>query len=106
MAWRKKLPAELPAAQARCALTALIRKTLESSSTYQNGWLTIGLYGSQPNIADTYNNQGSPYLCSLVFLPLGLPQTDPFWADPAVEWSSRKIWTGKDFPNDHSKDLR
>jgi hypothetical protein len=106
MAWRKKLPVELPPAQVRCALTALIRKTLESPSTYRDGWLTIGLYGSQPNIADTYNNQGSPYLCSVVFLPLGLGQTDPFWADSATDWSARKIWSGKDFPNDHSKDIR
>ncbi len=106
MAWRKKLPAELPPAQVRSALTAVLKKTTESPSTYKNGWLTIGLYGSQPDIADSYNNQGSPYLCTAIFLPLGLPETDDFWKGPSVEWSSKKIWSGKDFPNDHSKDLR
>jgi len=105
IAWRKKLPVELSPAQVRCALTAVIRKTLESPTTYNNGWLTIGLYGSQPGIADSYNNQGSPYLCTTIFLPLGLPETDEFWQGPPTQWSAQKIWSGKDFPNDHSKDL-
>jgi hypothetical protein len=106
MAWRKALPASLTPAQVRCALTAVIRKTLESSSTYKNGWLTIGLYGEQPDLADFYNNQGSMYICTNIFLPLGLGDTDPFWADPAAKWSAQKIWSGENFPNDHSADLR
>jgi len=106
MAWRKALPASLSPAQVRCALTAVIRKTLESPSTYKNGWLTIGLYGEQPDLADFYNNQGSMYICTNIFLPLGLPDTDPFWADPAAKWSAQKIWSGENFPNDHSVDLR
>lgn len=106
MAWRKALPKELSPEQVRCALTAVIKKTLESPSTYKNGWLTFGLYGSQPNIADFYNNQGSPYLATAIFLPLGLPETDAFWANPPAKWSAQKVWTGEDFPNDHSSDLR
>lgn len=106
MAWRKALPKELSPAQVRCALTAVIKKTLESPTTYKNGWLTLGLYGSQPNIADFYNNQGSPYLATSIFLPLGLPETDSFWANPPVKWSAQKVWSGEDFPNDHSSDLR
>ena len=46
IARRKTLPEQLKPAQARCALTAVIKKTLESPFTYQNGWLTIGLYSS------------------------------------------------------------
>jgi len=106
MAWRKALPKQLTPAQVRCALTAVIRKTLESPSTYKNGWLSLGVYGQQPAIADTYNNQGSPYLSTSIFLPLGLPSTDPFWANPAEKWSAQKIWSGQDFPNDHGVDLR
>ncbi|RXK86016.1 DUF2264 domain-containing protein [Filimonas effusa] len=102
IAWRKKLPESLSPASVRCALTAVIRKTLESPTTYsKTGWLTIGLYGSQPHIADWYNNSGSPYLCSAIFLPLGLPGTDAFWTAPAEKWSAQKIWTGEDFPADH-----
>ncbi|BAV05293.1 hypothetical protein SAMN05421788_105248 [Filimonas lacunae] len=106
MAWRKKLPAQLSPAQVRCALTAVIKKTLESPATYKDGWLTIGLHGSQPDLADFYNNQGSLYICSNIFLPLGLPATDAFWADPPALWSAQKIWGGEDFHNDHSVDLR
>ena len=106
VAWRKALPSELKPAQVRCALTAVIKKTLGSPSTYQNGWLTIGLYGAQPDLADVYNNQGSMYLATAIFLPLGLPESDPFWASAPEKWSAQKIWGGDDFPNDHSVDLR
>jgi hypothetical protein len=103
MAWRKKLPPQLSPAGVRCALTAVIRKTLESPTTYtKEGWLTIGLHGSQPSLGDSYNSAGSPYLCTNIFLPLGLPETDDFWAKPAEQWSAQKIWSGQDFPNDHS----
>ena len=103
MALRKKLPAQLSPASVRCALTAVIRKTLESPTTFtKDGWLTIGLYGSQPSLGDFYNNSGSPYICTNIFLPLGLPDTDDFWAKPAEKWSAQKIWSGEDFPNDHS----
>lgn len=106
MASKKMLPKQLSPEQVRCALTEVIKRTLESPTTYKDGWLTIGLYGEQPNLADVYNNQGSPYLCTSIFLPLGLPEADPFWANAAVKWSAQKIWTGEDFPNDHSDAIR
>ncbi|SDL55254.1 hypothetical protein SAMN04487898_12080 [Pedobacter sp. ok626] len=106
MAWRKALPKQLSASQVRCALTAVLRKTLESPTTYQDGWLTLGLYGLQPNLGDFYNNQGSPYLATSIFLPLGLSEKDPFWADADQKWTAQKIWTGENFPNDHSERLK
>jgi hypothetical protein len=106
VALRKTLPQQLSPEQVRCALTAVIKKTLESPTTYKNGWLTIGLYGDQPTLGDPYNNQGSPYLCTSIFLPLGLPDTDPFWANPAAKWSAQKIWSGEDFQNDHGESLK
>ena len=106
MALRNALPKQLSPEQVRCALTAVIRKTLESPGTYKNGWLTIGLYGEQPELGDFYNNQGSPYIASNIFLPLGLPATDPFWANPAAKWSAQKIWSGENFQNDHSVNLK
>jgi len=46
VALRKKLPSTLQPAQIRGALTAVIKKTSESSNTFtKEGWLTIGLYG-------------------------------------------------------------
>lgn len=101
------LPKQLSPAGVRCALTAVIRKTLESPTTYTpEGWLTIGLYGSQPNLGDFYNNSGSPYIATNIFLPLGLPASDPFWATPPEQWTSQKIWSGgQEVKNDHSESL-
>lgn len=106
MAWRKALPKQLSPEQVRGALTAVIKKTLESPTTYKDGWLTIGLYGSQPEIGDFYNNQGSPYLATAIFLPLGLPDSDPFWANPPAKWSAQKVWSGEDFKKDHAEEIK
>jgi hypothetical protein len=107
MALRKALPTSLQPAQVRGALTAVIKKTMESPSTFtKEGWLNIGLYGSQPDLADFYINTGSLYLCMTAFLPLGLPPTDPFWSAPAQPWTAVKVWSGQDMPGDHALDLR
>ncbi|MEO5591107.1 MAG: DUF2264 domain-containing protein [Chitinophagaceae bacterium] len=106
MALRKQLPEALPPAQVRSALTAVIKKTFESPATFtKDGWLAIGLYGNQPGLADVYINTGSLYLCSSILLPLGLPDTDEFWAAPAMPWTAVKVWSGQDFPADHALDL-
>jgi hypothetical protein len=105
MAFIKQLPAELSPAQIRCALTAVIKKTLDAPATFnEKGWLNIGLYGSQPGLAEGYINTGSEYLCTQIFLPLGLPATDDFWSKPAVPWTAVKIWSGQDVPADHAVD--
>lgn len=103
MALRKQLPESLPPAQVRSALTAVIQKTFGAPGTFnKEGWLAIGLFGSQPDLADVYINTGSLYLSSTVLLPLGLPETDEFWSSPAMPWSSVKVWSGQDFPADHA----
>ncbi len=102
LAARQKLPKELKPAQVRCALTAVIKKTMECPNTFnKEGWLNIGLCGLQPDLADIYNNTGSLYICSNVFLPLGLPETDEFWAAPPEKFTSQKIWSGEDVRGDH-----
>ncbi|WP_183559655.1 DUF2264 domain-containing protein [Mucilaginibacter sp. SP1R1] len=107
MAYQQQLPASLPPAQIRCALTAVIKKTLESPSTFtSDGWLNIGLYGKQPGLADFYNTTGSLYICTNVFLPLGLPQTDDFWSGAPLPWTEIKIWSGSDVKGDHALDLK
>ena len=105
IAWKKLLPADLHPAQVRCALTAVIKKTTESPATFtKEGWLNIGLYGRQPGMADVYNTTGSLYLCAVILLPLGLPETDEFWSGAAEMWTSKKVWSGLDIPNDHAAD--
>ncbi|TXK36493.1 DUF2264 domain-containing protein [Pontibacter qinzhouensis] len=107
MAMRKQLPESLQPAQVRSALTAVLRKTLEAPGTFtKEGWLNIGLYGQQPNLAEFYITTGSLYLCATAFLPLGLPETDDFWAKPATPWTASKVWNGQDAPADHALELR
>src|ERR1700744_4957396 len=107
MAYIKQLPASLPPAQVRCALTAVIRKTLEAPSTFTaDGWLNIGLYGKQTGLADAYITSGSGYICTNIFLPLGLPETDEFWSAAPLPWTSVKIWNGTDVNADHALDIR
>jgi hypothetical protein len=106
MALRKKLPESLKPAQVRGALTAVIKKTTEPASTFtKDGWLNIGLYGEQQDIADFYINTGSLYLCSTILLPLGLPETDEFWSSSREPWTAVKVWTGQSVPADHALDL-
>ena len=98
-----QLPEGLPAGQARAALTAVIRRTLEPKGTFDaQGWLQIGLCGHQPGIGEGYISTGSLYLCTTAFLPLGLPATAPFWAEPAQDWTARRIWSGQDVHLDHA----
>jgi hypothetical protein len=107
VAYKKQLPESLKPAQVRCALTAIIKKTLGAPQTFTaDGWLNIGLYGKQPGLADFYITTGSLYICSNVFVPLGLPTTDSFWADPDEPWTAVKIWSGQDVPADHALDIK
>lgn len=76
-----KLPNNLKPSQVRVALSRVIKATLEHTHTFENNWLTIGLYGQQPNLAEPYINHGSLYFCTTIFLPLGLPKTSAFWSD-------------------------
>jgi hypothetical protein len=103
LALRRKLPADVTPAQARGALTAVIRRTLEAPETFDaGGWLRIGLAGHQPGIGERYISTGSLYLCAAAFLPLGLPPTDPFWAAPAEPFTGQRAWSGAPFPIDHA----
>ena len=105
MAWQDRLPDGVTRAQVRAALTAVMHRMFDSQNNYnEGGFLTIGFCGSQPNIADWYTNNGSLYMTSLAFLPLGLPASHPFWTDAAQPWTQVKAWSGEPFPKDHHWD--
>ncbi|AOZ94590.1 DUF2264 domain-containing protein [Paenibacillus crassostreae] len=94
MSLREELPEELLPAQVRCALTAVIRKQIQMPGTFDdNGWLRIGFVGSQPEIGEAYISTGSLYLCTTVFLALGLSPEAEFWQGEA-EWTALKAWSG------------
>lgn len=106
MALLQQLPEEITAAQVRCALTAVLKKTMDTPNTFNDkGWLNIGLAGSQPGLAEGYINTGSIYLCTQIFLPLGLSPTNDFWSKPDAPWTAVKIWSGQDVKADHAVDL-
>ena len=102
MAWYQKLPAELSNGQVRAALTKVMHRMYDIHDNYNSGgYLTIGFCGSQPETADWYTNNGSLYITSVAFAPLGLPADHPFWTDEAQPWTQVKAWGGQPFPKDH-----
>lgn len=103
LAWRNWLPEELSNGQVRAGMTAVIKRMFGNNRNFnEKDFLTLGFNGSQPGISDYYTNNGSLYMASLAFLPLGLPADAPFWADASQPWTSKKAWDGEDFPRDHS----
>jgi hypothetical protein len=103
MALLGELPAPLTGARVRSALTAVMRRLLEAPGTFDaNGWLTVGFCGHQPHLGESYISTGSLYLSAAVLLPLGLGAADPFWAAPAEDWTSRRMWRGEDSAADHA----
>lgn len=91
------LPKKLSGAQVRCALTAVMHRQLDQPVNFdENGWLKIGFFGSQIEMSEAYINTGSLYMCTAVFLPLGLPAQHSFWSEPYMEWTNLKAWKGID----------
>lgn len=106
LAWHHQLPKELSNGQVRAGITAVAKNMFGRANNFnKQGYLTIGFLGNHPNVADWYTNNGSLYMTSLAFLPLGLPANDPFWTDAAEKWTSKKAWEGDDFPKDHKWDI-
>ena len=106
-ALRDLLPADLPPAQVRCGLTAVLERLLAAPGTFDgNGWLTIGVAGCQPSLAEPYISTGSLYLFTTGLLPLGLSPDHPFWTGANVDWTAKKVWSGQDVLADHSLDDR
>jgi len=94
-ALKRMLPNYITKAQVRCGLTAVIKRHMSVQDNFdEQGWLTLGFAGHQPQIAERYISTGSLYLCSTVFAALGLPSTDEFWMAPYTEWTGKRIWSG------------
>ena len=93
----------LSPAMVRCALTAVIDKVMASGIFDENGWLLHGVYGEQISLAEPYISTGSLYLCSTVFLPVGLPESDPFWSGADEMWTAKRVLGGADVSADHAR---
>jgi hypothetical protein len=103
LAWEERLPGELPEGQVRNALTQVIKRMFAQEGNFNaSGFLQLGFAGRQPELADVYTNNGSLYLTSEIFLPLGLPANHTFWTSPPQPWTQQKAWSGQPFPKDHA----
>ena len=101
----RELPETLPPSQVRCALEAVMRRTLDAPGTFDaEGWLQQGFCGAQPSINEPYLSRASSYLCAIVLLPLGLPASDAFWSGEDLPWTARRLWNGEDIPADKASD--
>lgn len=101
LALREDLPKELLEGQVRSALTASMKRMFSLKGNFNaEGYLNLGFAGEQRNLSDWYTNNGSLYITSLVFLPLGLSTDHSFWQSSAEDWTQKKAWSGKDFPKD------
>ena len=106
-AWKYGMPENISNGQVRAALTKVMQNMFAVEGNFnEKGYLALGFAGHQPNLANYYTNNGSLYMTSLVYLPLGLPADHPFWTDPAQPWTSQKAWSGKQFPIDGHVSLR
>lgn len=106
-AWKYGLPESLSNGQVRNALTSVMKRMFSAEGNFdKNGYLQLGFVGHQPDLADYYTNNGSLYITSLVFLPLGLSPDHRFWSDPAEEWTSQKAWSGKNIRKDYHESIQ
>lgn len=102
-AYRHILPEDMEPSQVRCGLSAVIKRIMAFDSMFdENGWLRIGICGEQPDMGELYISTGSLYLCSAVFLPLGLSPEDPFWSQPDMPWTMKALWNGDNRPCEHA----
>jgi hypothetical protein len=103
MALYHNLPEQVTPMQVRDALTMVIRNMIKPGTFDENGWLRIGFCGAQKDIGEVYISTGSLYLCSTVFLPLGLPPEDMFWKGPETDWTNKRMWKGGDCDIDEAR---
>ncbi|MDH8701135.1 hypothetical protein M2138_000474 [Dysgonomonadaceae bacterium PH5-43] len=105
--WKYGLHPQLEEGQVRNALTSIMKRMFSVEGNFdKDNYLQLGFVGHQPNLADYYTNNGSLYMTSLVFLPLGLSPDHSFWTSPAEQWTSQKAWSGQVFQKDYHESIK
>lgn len=59
----------------------------------KNGTLTKGITCEQSSVVESYISVGSLYMCSVIFITLGIAEEDEFWQSDDM-WTSKKIIKG------------
>ena len=105
--WKYGLTKNLEYGAVRSALTKVMNNMFNIKGSFNNGgYLSLGFVGHQPNVSNNYSNNGSSYITSLIFLPLGLSEKHIFWTDPERPWTAKKAWNGFPFPIDKHFSLK
>lgn len=106
-AWKYGFPKGLTNGSVRSALTAVMENMFKMPGNFnEGGYLALGFVGHQPELSNSYTNNGSLYITSCMFLPLGLPADHPFWTDPAEPWTQKRAWAGGEIPIDGHVSLK
>lgn len=106
-AWKYGFPAGLTNGSVRSALTTVMENMFKVPGNFTpGGYLALGFVGHQPELSNSYTNNGSLYITSCMFLPLGLPADHPFWTDPAEPWTQKRAWSGGTIPIDGHVSLK
>lgn len=96
------IPKGISGAQIRCALNEVLHKQMTNSNNFDSeGFLTVGFNGKQEKMQESYVSSGSPYHCTTIFLPLGLPKEHSFWVSKDQKWTTLKAYTGDEFEADY-----
>ncbi|MGQ8364205.1 DUF2264 domain-containing protein [Glaciecola sp. 1036] len=102
LALKNKLPDSLPVGQVRAALKAVHETIFVKHNNFsEDGFLKIGFTGANIALSDWYSNNGSMYITTASFLPLGLPLSDLFWQSPSEDWTQKKAFAGEAFKKDY-----
>lgn len=106
-AWKYGFPTGLTNGSVRSALTAVMENMFKMPGNFTpGGYLALGFVGHQPELSNSYTNNGSLYITSCMFLPLGLPADHPFWTDAAEPWTQKRAWSGGTIPIDGHVSLK
>lgn len=106
-AWKYGFPKGLTNGSVRSALTAVMENMFRVPGNFTpGGYLALGFVGHQPELSNSYTNNGSLYITSCMFMPLGLPADHPFWTDPAEPWTQKRAWSGGQIPIDGHVSLK
>lgn len=92
MALKQRLPRRLSPSWVHDQLTAMIlRTTAQHADIFTNdGWFNPGLHSHQDFGEKNFSTVGSLYLWTTCLLPLGLPESDPFWTINKISTDSPK----------------
>lgn len=79
--------------QIKNGLTKIIKKLFDGNQNFTpEGFLQLGINGSQKEYANCYTNTGSLYITCIPFMLLGLPEDSDFWKAELQKNTQEKIF--------------